>query len=102
MVKIVTHVLVPTDFSPSSAPAFRYAVEWAKVFDAQLTLLHVHSLPPGLDIDVGIAQRYLDEQRKVAREEMETLLAEARQQVPGASMELLPGLPSECICQVAR
>ena len=53
MVKFVTHVLLPTDFSPSSAPAFRYAVEWAKVFEAQLTLLHVHALLPGPDIDAG-------------------------------------------------
>jgi nucleotide-binding universal stress UspA family protein len=102
MVKIVTQVLVPTDFSPSSAPAFRYAVEWAKVFEAELTLLHIHSLQPGLDIDAGIAQKFLDEQRKVAREELEKLLTEARQQVPSASMELLAGLPSECICQIAR
>jgi nucleotide-binding universal stress UspA family protein len=102
MVKIVTHVLLPTDFSPSSAPAFRYAVEWAKVFEAQLTLLHVHPLHPGLDIDAAVAQKFLDEQRKVAREELENLLAEARKQVPGASMELLAGLPSEYICQVAR
>jgi len=102
MVKIVTHVLVPTDFSPSSVPSFRYGVEWAKVFEAELTLLHVHSLQPGLDIDAGVAQQFLDEQRKVAREELEKLLAEARQQVPRASMELLAGLPSECICQVAR
>jgi nucleotide-binding universal stress UspA family protein len=102
MVKIVTHVLLPTDFSPSSAPAFRYAVEWAKVFEAQLTLLHVHPLHPGLDIDAAVAKKFLDEQRKVAREELENLLAEARQQVPSASMELLAGLPSEYICQVAR
>jgi nucleotide-binding universal stress UspA family protein len=102
MVKIVTHVLLPTDFSPSSAPAFRYAVEWAKVFEAHLTLLHVHPLQPGLDIDAAVAQKFLDEQRKVAREELENLLAEARKQVPGASMELLAGLPSEFICQVAR
>ena len=102
MVKIVTHVLVPTDFSPSSVPAFRYAVEWAKVFEAELTLLHVHSLQPGLDIDAGIAQKFLDEQRKVARGELEKLLTEARQQVPKATMELVAGLPSEGICQIAR
>jgi nucleotide-binding universal stress UspA family protein len=102
MVKIVSHVLLPTDFSPSSAPAFRYAVEWAKVFEAELTLLHVHSLQPGLDIDAGIAQKFLDEQRKVAREELEKLLVEAQREVPKTSMELVAGLPSEFICQVAR
>lgn len=102
MVKIVTHILFPTDFSPSSAPAFRYAVEWAKTFEAQLTLLHVHSLQPGLEIDAGVAQQYLDEQRKVAREELEERLVEARQQVPHASMEIMAGLPSESICLLAR
>jgi nucleotide-binding universal stress UspA family protein len=102
MVKIVTNILLATDFSPSSEPAFRYAVEWAKTFEAQLTLLHVHSLQPGLDIDSGIAQKFLDEQRKVAGKELNELLVEARQHVPDASMELLAGLPSECICQVAR
>lgn len=102
MINIVTHILFATDFSPSSIPAFRYAVEWAKVFDAQLTVFHGLSLQPGLDIDAGIAQRYLDEQRKVAQDHLNQLLAEAHPQVPQTSIEMRAGLPSSQICDVAR
>ncbi len=102
MINIVTHVLFATDFSPCSAPAFRYAVEWAKVFNAQLTIFHGLSLQPGLDIDAGIAQRYLDEQRNVAQDHLAQLLAEARQQVPQTSIEIRAGLASTQICDVAR
>ena len=68
MVSIMTHILFATDFSPSSAPAFQYAVEWADTVEAKLTMLHVLSHQPGLDIDVGIAQSYLDEQQNVAQD----------------------------------
>ena len=102
MVNMVTHILFATDFSPCSVPAFRYAVEWAKVFNAQLTIFHGLSLQPGLDIDAGIAQRYLEEQRKVAEEHLNQLLAEAHQQVPQTSIEMRAGLPSSQICDVAR
>lgn len=102
MVHIVKHILFATDFSPCSAPAFRYAVEWAKVFDAQLTLFHGISLQPGVDIDAGIAQRYLDEQRNVAEEHLKQLLSEASQHVPHAALEMRTGLASAQICDVAR
>jgi nucleotide-binding universal stress UspA family protein len=102
MINIVTHILFATDFSPCSAPAFRYAVEWAKVFNAQLTIFHGLSLQPGLDIDAGIAQRYLDEQRNVAQDHLAQLLAEARQHVPQTSIEIRTGLASTQICDVAR
>ena len=102
MVPIVKHILFATDFSPCSAPAFRYAVEWAKTFDAQLTLFHGISLQPGVDIDAGIAQRYLDEQRKVAEEHLKQLLDEAHEQVPHAALELRTGLASNQICDMAR
>jgi nucleotide-binding universal stress UspA family protein len=102
MVNMVTHILFATDFSPCSVPAFRYAVEWAKVFNAQLTIFHGLSLQPGLDIDAGIAQRYLEEQRKVAEEHLNQLLAEAHPKVPQTSIEMRAGPPSSQICDVAR
>ncbi len=102
MVPIVKHILFATDFSPCSAPAFRYAVDWAKVFNAQLTLFHGISLQPGVDIDASIAQRYLDEQRNVAEEHLKQLLDEAHENVPHAALEMRTGLASSQICDVAR
>ncbi len=102
MVKIVTHILFATDFSPCSTPAFRYALEWAKIFEARLTLFHGLALQPGLDIDAGIAQRYLDEQRKVAEEHMQKLLKECRPHVSHTAIEMQTGLASAQICEAAR
>lgn len=36
-----TKILVPVDFSPSSEEAFRVATEFARLFSAELLLLHV-------------------------------------------------------------
>jgi nucleotide-binding universal stress UspA family protein len=38
-------ILVPIDFSPYSERATALAIELAKKFEAQLTLLHVYSIP---------------------------------------------------------
>ncbi len=46
----VTHILVPTDFSPTAAHALRYAFDEARLHGAKLTLLHV--VPPGSGTDV--------------------------------------------------
>ena len=41
----ITHILVPTDFSEASDRATTMAVELARTFAAQITLLHVWSVP---------------------------------------------------------
>ncbi len=102
MINIVTHIFFATDFSPCSALAFRYAVEWARIFEAQLTLFHGISLQPGLDIDVGIAQRYFDEQQQAAQDRLHQLRKEARQQVAKVEIEMRTGIPSANICDLAR
>ena len=102
MNNIVTHILFATDFSPCSTPAFRYAVEWAKVFNAHITVFHGIYLQTGFDIDAGIAQRYLDEQRNIAQEHLHKLLEETHQQGLKASLETRTGLPSSQICDLAR
>jgi nucleotide-binding universal stress UspA family protein len=44
MIKI-EKIVCPTDFSDASRGALRYAVDLAKKFDAELTLLHVYQVP---------------------------------------------------------
>ena len=43
--KTFQHILVPTDFSPSSEAAIEVAITLAQRFKAELTLLHVWQLP---------------------------------------------------------
>jgi nucleotide-binding universal stress UspA family protein len=102
MIKFATHILFATDFSESSLAAFRYALDWAKALEANLTVLTVQALHPGLDMDASITQRYLDEQREVATAQLDILSAEARQQIPTATAHHMTGMPSEQICQFAR
>ena len=62
------HILFPTDFSPSSERAEAAAVGLASAFDAQLTLLHVWSVP-----NSGYAEGLswpIDEMEVAARKEL--------------------------------
>jgi universal stress protein A len=45
----LSHILVPTDFSPNSEKAISFAIELAKLAKAKLTLLHVVPEPSALD-----------------------------------------------------
>jgi nucleotide-binding universal stress UspA family protein len=44
----LTHILVPTDFTPAAREALALAQSLAQRFDAKLTLLHV-AVPPALE-----------------------------------------------------
>lgn len=39
------HILVPTDFSPAADNALAYAEQLAKTFEAQLSIVHVYTIP---------------------------------------------------------
>jgi nucleotide-binding universal stress UspA family protein len=80
-------ILCPVDFSDNSLLAAEYAVNLAEETDAQLRLLHVLSMPPGL-------------------EELELTLANVRAQVEGDRLRRLEQLipaeaPSYCTVQSA-
>ena len=102
MIKFATKILFATDFSESATPAFRYSLEWAKALESTLTLIHVQSIQLGVDVDASVSQRFLDEQRETAKTRLESLLTEARKEIPSATAQHLTGMPSEQICQYAR
>src|ERR1043165_566406 len=68
----ITKILVPTDFSPASQKALKYAICFANEFGAQLTLLHVieppmsamlagHSaIPEFFETEMAAAEKNLD------------------------------------------
>lgn len=100
----IAEILLPTDFSPRSAVAARYAVTLARRFHSKLTLLHVQ--PP-----LNIAERFpggnaglagmLDGHKKQLREELDSFLAEELKEFE-VSRVLAEGDPAQAIIEYSR
>ncbi|HEX2871158.1 MAG TPA: universal stress protein [Polyangiaceae bacterium] len=88
------HILVPTDFSPSSADAIELAIEMATRFDAELTLLHVWELPvyPYMELIINPAELTASIE-KAAAECLASKLKEVHARLPRARSKLSMGIP---------
>lgn len=97
-------ILVPTDFSPHSRKAFRYAVDLARTFSGGIVLLHV--------IDTRIVDNVYrihalapEKARTEMRQSAETAMREmlSRETHPGVAVEkqFVEGIPSVEIKRVA-
>jgi universal stress protein A len=75
----VKHIVAPTDFTPKSEKAIRYAVQLSKLVGARLTLLHVIPEPSALDYSIeGFPGYQVDEWRQEANEKLQEELAKAK------------------------
>lgn len=73
----MVNILVPTDFSDLSRVAINYAVKVANKLDGTLTLLHVVTVIQPTRASMRLRLEALEEELlKVAREDMELLMAE--------------------------
>lgn len=88
------HILVPTDFSPSSAEAIELAIEMATRFNAELTLLHVWELPvyPYMELIINPAE-LTSSIEKAAADSLATKLKEVQARLPRARSKLAMGIP---------
>lgn len=102
----IRRILHPSDFSPSSTPAFHRAVEAAKAFHADLLVLHVLvavPLSPAGDITAETWDVLLRSQREVAEQRLGRLVAKARAvgvRASGVVMDI--GVTHEQIVRMAR
>lgn len=69
------NILVPVDFSPPSREALRWAYDLARLFGAQLTLLHVVEPHPYPDWGFGNVFAREEKLRDVTRDNLEKLCA---------------------------
>jgi universal stress protein A len=75
----LSHILVPTDFSPNSEKAMSYAIELAKLARAKVTLLHVVPEPSALDYTMeGIPADEIQEWQNEAAKRLAEQLAKAK------------------------
>ncbi len=101
MQKLVHRIVFATDFSACSFKAFGYALAWAKVFDAQLAIVHVVRNYSSLDIDEAIVYVNIEEQMQGSRERLEKYVSWGEDHVPNLQSELLSGIAADQICRFA-
>lgn len=66
-------ILHPTDFSPGSDAAFRYACDLARDYDARMVVVHVLDAGAPIVADGVILPSGLDELRDLARRQLEAV-----------------------------
>jgi universal stress protein A len=104
--KPLHNILVGTDFSPASRPAFRRAVEMAASNQAALWIAHVEVPPVPLSPEGYVLPRFYDDLaaaiRRDAQKRLRPLLTRARKAGVRARALTLVGSPHEALNRAAR
>lgn len=104
--KPVRNILVATDFSSASRPAFRRALELALANSSALFIVHVAAPPGPLSPDGYVLPRIYEEMelaiRTDAQKRLRVMLSRARRVGVRARALLLKGAPHEAIVRAAR
>jgi nucleotide-binding universal stress UspA family protein len=104
--KPLRNILVATDFSAASRPAFRRAMEMAHANEAALWIVHVAPQPGPMSPDGYVLPRIYEEMelaiRTDAQKRLRTMLARARKLGILGRALLLKGVAHEAIVRAAR
>lgn len=104
--KPIRNILVGTDFSPASRPAFRRAVEMASASSAALWIAHVDVPPVPLSPEGFVLPRFWDDLsaaiRTEAQKHLRPLLNRARKAGVRARTLSLVGAPHEALNRAAK
>jgi nucleotide-binding universal stress UspA family protein len=104
--KPLRNILIASDFSPASRPAFRRALDLARTNEAALWIAHVAALPMPLSPDGYVLPRMYDEMAQAIRADAEKrlrrLLDRARRVSVRGRALLLKGVPHDAIVRAAR
>jgi nucleotide-binding universal stress UspA family protein len=92
--KTFKHILVPTDFEPSSAEALDVAISLAQAFDAKLTLLHVWEIPIYPYMEFMLNSEVISNVEDRAVKRLDEAIAKVREVLPSANSMLKTGMPS--------
>jgi nucleotide-binding universal stress UspA family protein len=100
----ITHILVPTDFSPASDTALTYAIDLAQTMGARISLIHVFEDPAVMNM---YSEQYMplpEETIRGIRAEIDRLLAEraARRGTVPLESAVVMGTAERAIVDQAR
>ena len=103
------HILLSTDFSEGSRPAFEFATGLAVALDARLTIAHVIPRPDYLApetlmeaVSVSPPRTIEEITREHAEQSMRTLLAEQQARPARVEPKIVTGDPRAAILELAR
>lgn len=100
----IKRILAPTDFSPASKKALKYAVRFARDYGSELTLLHVAetAISPSLE-EVPEASAFSKAEMADAEASLRTLVKSVRDAgVSGVRSAIRMGLAAHEIVEVAK
>jgi nucleotide-binding universal stress UspA family protein len=100
----IKRILAPTDFSPESKKALKYAVRFARDYGSELTLLHVveTAISPSLE-EVPEASAFSKAEMRDAKESLRTLVEWVRDAgVPEVRSAIRMGVAAHEIVEMAK
>ncbi|HJT79869.1 MAG TPA: universal stress protein [Chthoniobacterales bacterium] len=96
-------ILVPLDFSAPSKQAFQYALQFARQFGAELTLIHILSRTAPSFADLATVPSFSERELDDTEKNMTELVAVARAaQLAATRWTLRIGLPAHEIVEAAK
>jgi len=100
----IRSILVPTDFSEPADAALDRGIDLARLFGAELQLLHAYQLPVQLGIGdpVGLPQELFDQIRAQGQDALDARADKAKQAGVSARTHLLQDAPSHAIPDAAE
>jgi nucleotide-binding universal stress UspA family protein len=101
MAPLIKQMLFATDFSACADRALEYALALAGAWKAELTVVTVLELYPGMDPDYTVNKMYLDHLRAEANRQLVTVEARAKAAGLSITTRIEVGIPSQALQTVA-
>ena len=102
MAPLIKHILFATDFSACADRAMGYALSLAAAWKAELSVVTVLELYPGMDPDYTVNKMYLDHLRAEANRQLVAVEARAKAAGQPITTRIEVGIPSQALQTVAQ
>ena len=102
MAPLITRILFATDFSACADRAMGYAVRLAAAWEAELCVMTVLELYPGMDPDYTVNKMFLDHARTEATRQLDAVQARLEGDGQAVTTRIEIGIPSQAIQAVAQ
>ncbi|MFZ1504644.1 MAG: universal stress protein [Nitrospira sp.] len=99
---LIKRVLFATDFSACADRAMGYALTMASAWKAELCVMTVLELYPGMDPDYTVNKMYLDHLRAEASRQLAAVEARAKAAGQPVTVRIETGIPSQAVQTVAE